>query len=174
MKTLYLIRHAKSSWDEAHLLPDLERGLNTRGRRDAPFMASLLQHQHVQPDALVSSPAVRAMLTAQLFAEQFDYPLSEIAVQPSIYELSTSTQKILKAVQQLRDDWQTVFLFGHNPTFTEFANLYTNTANHIENIPTCGIVCLDFEVESWADVTAHNGRVLSFEYPKKYYDSAED
>ncbi|RMD75414.1 MAG: hypothetical protein D6818_01735, partial [Bacteroidetes bacterium] len=112
MKHLYLIRHAKSSWDYPELR-DIERSLNKRGRRDAPFMASLLHGKGVRPDLLLSSPATRAYSTAVYFAEALGYPVEQIRVEPVIYH--GGEDDILALVRGLDDQLGTVLLFGHNP-----------------------------------------------------------
>lgn len=165
MKTLYLVRHAKSSWDNAEELSDRERPLNKRGKRDAPKMAVLLAERNIIPDVLVSSPAVRAYTTAQVFAQVFDLKTKDIQLEEDIYEHGTSVEKILQIVQQLDDKHTSAMVFGHNPTFTELANCYSGTL--IENVPTCGVVCIEFNVPTWKEVSEKNGKIAFFEYPKK-------
>lgn len=161
MKTLILIRHAKSSWDNPGL-SDHDRPLNKRGERDAPRMAEFAARNIQKPDLLLSSTAVRAYTTAKHFASAYQIPISQIQNNREIYHASTS--KLLKVVQQLPPDKSTVMLFGHNPGFTDFANALANT--QILNIPTCGIVSIDFVSLQWIDLKPGGGKNKLFVFPK--------
>ena len=100
MKTIYLARHAKSSWDYPEL-DDFERPLNDRGRRDAPFMGSMLKKLKIKPDAIVSSPATRAATTARIFANQLSYPLEHIYYNEILYGADqTELCELIKTVQE--------------------------------------------------------------------------
>lgn len=165
MKTIYLIRHAKSSWENPGLR-DKDRPLNSRGRRDAPFMAKLLRGQGVNPDQLISSPANRALTTATFFAEAFGKRADDIIIMDRIYE--AYSEDILQIIRQLSDEWHTVLLFGHNPTFTDVANYFTRRL--IANIPTCGIVQLNADIDRWAAFSPDTAEVANFMYPKQYLD----
>jgi len=164
MKILYLVRHAKSSWKNAEELSDVERPLNKRGERDAPFMAAILQRKGIMPDLLVSSPALRAISTAMEFAATFEYLEGKIFIEDRAYLASSDT--IWGVVQNFDDGFDTVMMFGHNPGYTEFVNMFDNV--YIDNLPTCGVVCIAFSVSSWADVELENGKVMWVEYPKLY------
>lgn len=163
MKRLYLIRHAKSSWKDQDLT-DIERPLNTRGKRDAPCMGKRLKDLKVHPDLIVSSPAKRALKTAKVIAREIGYPKKRIETDESIYLAGVST--LLLVIQNIEDSYQQVILFGHNPGFTELAEYLTD--QQFDNIPTCGIVCMDFDIESWKEVAEGKGILVSFDYPKKY------
>lgn len=164
MKTLYLVRHAKSSWKDLSL-DDVDRPLNKRGKRDAPFMGKRMHQMGISPDKLLTSPAKRAMATAKAFAVEVDYPWKEVQIVPSIYE--ASTRDLLAIIQNLNNEWQEVVLFGHNPTFTFFANFYAQPA--LDNVPTAAIVALDFDVENWENVNSKNGQIRFFDYPRLYF-----
>jgi len=164
MKTVYLIRHAKSSWKDPSL-DDIDRPLNKRGLRDAPFMAKLLKGRGVDPDRLLSSPAKRAQLTTAYFAEAFGVAPSGIEIRQEIYE--AFPEDIMKLIQSLPDELATVLIFGHNPTFTSLANKFTE--EYIANIPTCGIVHLQADTASWKQFDERSGRVRAFYYPKQYF-----
>lgn len=164
MKTLYLVRHAKSSWKEAHLLKDIERPLNKRGKRDAPFMGQVLNKMGIEADILISSPAVRAHSTAKHIAQALAYPSSQIIVNPAIYE--AGLEELFEVIQGLDNQWNSAMLFGHNMTYTSFANLYANPP--LDNVATCGVVGIEYHVSSWKAANAKNGQFLFFEYPKKY------
>ncbi len=163
MKQLYLIRHAKSSWKNP-LLADVDRPLNKRGQRDAPFMGKRLHAHHVRPDLLVSSPAKRAGSTSQLIAKEVDFPQEQIIIDESIYEAGVPT--LLRLVHALDDRASHVIVVGHNPGMTLFAESLTNVT--IDNMPTCSIFCIQFDITSWKDVKIGNGIPIFFDYPKKH------
>jgi len=164
MKTVYFIRHAKSSWKDPSL-DDFDRPLNKRGYRDAPFMAKLLRGQVSNLDAIVSSPANRAFTTATYFAEAFALPKSEIVTRKAIYE--AYPEEVLEVIQAFPKEWKTALLFGHNPAFNSLANLFSE--DPIVNVPTCGIFRVDAVVDQWADFTQNAGRLVEFYYPKQYF-----
>jgi phosphohistidine phosphatase len=162
MRTLFIIRHAKSSWEDTSKR-DFDRPLNERGLRVAPKMAALLKNKGVDPDLLVSSPAKRALNTALIFAKAFGIPDSEVAQREEIYE--ASVQDLLRLISSLPDTAQTVLLFGHNPTLTDLANRFTD--DYIANIPTCGIVKVDTAAISWDKMYEGNSRVVAKYFPKE-------
>lgn len=162
MRTIYLVRHAKSSWDDPSLR-DFDRPLNERGKKTAPKMASLLAARGVKPDLLVSSPAKRAISTARYFAEAFGMNENAIVKEPGIYEAFPT--EIIRLISGLPDAAQIVLLFGHNPTFTDVANRFTD--QFIDNIPTCGIVCIESSAEAWNEMDEINSRVVARYFPKE-------
>ncbi|QSE97426.1 SixA phosphatase family protein [Fulvivirga lutea] len=161
MKTLYLVRHAKSSWDYPELT-DFERPLNKRGERDSPEMGKRLRKKGILPDLLLSSPANRALTTCKNIAQEIGYPKKKIATDRSIYHAGENT--LLKVVQNVSDEHQSLMLFGHNPGFTDFANELANT--DIYNIPTCGVFACSFEVKKWSEISFGYGQLLFYDYPK--------
>jgi len=165
MKTVYFIRHAKSSWKDPSLA-DVDRPLNNRGKRDAPFMAKLLREKDISVDQLVSSPAKRAFTTAAYFAEAFGMEKTNILVLKDIYE--AYPEKILRIVQAFSNDWNTVLIFGHNPTFTDVVNLFAD--RYIDNVPTCGIAEIEANIDDWANFGKENAKLVAFHYPKQYFD----
>ena len=162
MKTLYLARHAKSSWKHPEL-SDIERPLNKRGKRDAPIIGNLLKGKGVNPDLLISSPAVRARKTAVTIAEIIDYPKSKIIIDVNIYESSSS--ELINIIQGFDDKYNSVIMFGHNPGFTMLNNYLTES--FIDNIPTCGVVGIRFN-SSWEKIDSDSGRAFFFIYPKLF------
>jgi len=162
MKRLTLIRHAKSSWANPGL-SDFDRELNERGRRAAPEMGRRLKARGFAPDTLVSSPAKRALTTARIIAGELGFDEGLIDTDERIYE--ASVEDLAKVTMDLDDDLEHVVLVGHNPGFTSFANWLANCM--IDNIPTCGVVDMDFEVASWAKLEEDSGCMLDFDYPKK-------
>lgn len=163
MKTLFLIRHAKSSWDNPSL-KDFDRPLNKRGFRDAPFMARMLAKKMSAPDKLVSSPAKRAFTTATYFAEAFGIHGDDIHQDVAIYEAYTT--ELLYIINRLDPSWDTVCLFGHNPGFTNLANQFTDEV--IPNIPTCGIVQISGAIKDWQDFRPDKVALRAFYYPKQF------
>ncbi|HHB79643.1 MAG TPA: hypothetical protein ENK85_10470 [Saprospiraceae bacterium] len=162
MKTLYLIRHAKSSWETGQ--PDFDRPLNPRGLRDAPRMAAYLKQKGVRPDLLITSSAARAKLTSQFFAQALDIPKSMQWETKELYH--ASMLEILDVVCAVPDEYDTILLFGHNPGFTYFANEFWGE-NWIDNLPTCGVVEIAGEVSSWTMFTGSTARVVGHYFPKE-------
>ncbi len=165
MKTVFLIRHAKSSWSDSSL-SDHDRPLNKRGFRDAPFMAKLLAGKENKPDAIISSTANRAKTTAGYFAEAFGIPVEEIVLTPEIYE--AYTRDVLEIIQHLDNKLNVVLFFGHNPTFTSIANIFSQT--YIPNLPTCGIVKIQAAINTWSEFNDTTAKQTAFYYPKQYFE----
>ncbi len=161
MKTLYLVRHAKSSWSFDDL-SDQQRPLNDRGRHDAPRMGKALKERDIKPDLVVSSSAVRALSTAVLLARELDYPHDKIRVEPRIY--ASDRETLLGIIQALPDPAESVLLVGHNPTITEVANALSPT--DFQELPTAAVVCLRFQTDTWAEVSKANGECYFSDYPK--------
>ncbi|MBU1095711.1 MAG: histidine phosphatase family protein [Bacteroidetes bacterium] len=168
MKTLFLVRHAKSSWDDSSI-KDLDRPLNNRGKADAPFMGNLLKKKNVNPDILISSPAKRAYSTAKLFAKELGIDKNKILVKENIYEASAG--ELIEIINDIKNEHFTAMLFGHNPGFTMLSYYLSNA--RVDNIPTCGVVKIIFDVESWKEVEVGRGTLTDFEFPKKYRDSVD-
>ncbi|TKC65500.1 histidine phosphatase family protein [Pedobacter hiemivivus] len=165
MKQLLLVRHGKSEWGNAHLA-DFDRPLNPRGHRNAPEMAARLLQKNLVPQQLVSSPALRAITTAKHFAQAWKKSTEQIKEDPSIYEANVKT--LLKVINNFKNKHDYIAVFGHNPGFTDLVN-YLSDAD-IYNIPTCGTVLIEFEVDDWALVSHHTGKLLQFDYPKSPND----
>lgn len=161
MKIAYFIRHAKSSWKESGQA-DIERPLNKRGLRDAPQMAGRLkQLENPAFDALISSPANRAFTTARFFSDVFQItPMTN----PEIYEAGVG--ELFEVIKGVPDEYQTIGIFGHNPTMTQLANLFSSEI--IENVPTCGIFKLELEISSWTEFAVESGRLTKFYFPKQF------
>jgi phosphohistidine phosphatase len=163
MKTLYLMRHAKSSWsfDE---LTDQERPLNDRGRTDAPHMGQALAKRQLALDLLVSSPAVRAMSTAVLVARELGYPHDKIQVEPSIYQADLDT--LLSVIRELPDAAGSVLLTGHNPTITDTANYLLPNNSLTHEMPTAAVLCIRFQTDHWAEAGPATAEFYFYDYPK--------
>ncbi|MFP7753051.1 SixA phosphatase family protein [Thermodesulfobacteriota bacterium B35] len=162
MKRLLLCRHAKSSWKDPSLT-DRQRPLNRRGKRDAPLMGEWLATRGVRPDAVVSSPARRARKTAKHLARKLGYPPARIRIVEAIYGATPGV--LLDCIREFDPAWEQVLMVGHNNEFTVLANILGDL--EIGNVPTCGVVCLDFAVASWQDAGEGGGILVFFDYPKK-------
>jgi phosphohistidine phosphatase len=161
MKRLYIVRHAKSSWDNP-LLDDFSRPLNDRGKRDAPRMAKRLKEKNIFPDLMLASPARRALATCKKMAEVLGYAEDKIKTERGLYHADES--QILEVVTAIKDKHDTVMIFGHNPGLTSFVNKLGN--QNFDNVPTCGIAAYEFEVDTWKEVAFGKGRLLFYDYPK--------
>ena len=161
MKTLILVRHAKSSWDQAGL-SDIERPLNERGKKDAPEMAQRLKERGVEIDAFVSSPARRAKRTARYFAEAYGREKDDLQLVEALY-LATA-EAFRDTVSSLDDKHACAALFSHNPGITEFASSLSNV--HVDDMPTCAVFAVQSEAETWSEFLHSDIKFLFFDYPK--------
>jgi phosphohistidine phosphatase len=162
MKTLLIIRHAKSNWDNV-LVTDMDRSLNDRGKRDAPAMAQRLIRSGVHIDLFVSSPAKRARTTAELFVREFGRQDKDILFVPELYHAAVQTFK--ETIIGLDDRFDNVALFSHNPGITAFVN--TLTSVRVDNMPTCGIFAVTSPVANWNDFLGTGREFWFFDYPKR-------
>ena len=162
MKTLILARHAKSSWKDAELA-DFDRPLNKRGRKNAPEMGRRLAERGDWPEQIVTSPARRAQDTAVALAAALHIEERNISFEPAVYEAAPAV--LLQIIRSFDDVWQKILLVGHNPGLTELANLLAPC--QIDNIVTCGLVGLEFDLNLWRDIGPGRGRMLFYDFPKK-------
>ncbi len=165
MRTLYITRHAKSSWDDPRM-DDFDRPLNERGERDAPFMARIFKERGEPVDLLVSSPAKRAITTARTFAQELGVAEASIQEDRSIYLATVNT--LLQVVNRLPDAHKRVMLFGHNPGFSELAELLSEAGTG--ELPTCSTVRIDLPVDEWKEVSAGLGTLVWLDFPKRHPD----
>lgn len=161
MKSLILVRHAKSSWGDFSL-PDFDRPLNDRGKHDAPMMAQRLKERGAAPDALVSSPAKRARKTAQAFADVMHIPKERLILEEALYLASPQTFELV--VSRLQDRFDTIALFSHNPGISDYANLMGVAS--IDEMPTCGILAVRAAVSHWSEFGNAPKEFWFFDYPK--------
>jgi phosphohistidine phosphatase len=161
MKTLFLVRHAKSSWNEPGL-PDKDRPLNDRGKRDAPKMGERLAKRNVKPDLILSSPARRALKTAQIIAKRLDYRLEDILVDDRLY--AAEADDLLHVIRELGDKPKSVMLIGHNPELTELAH---RLSNKITQMPTCAVAELMFDAKSWSSTGKDKPARVTLYTPKQ-------
>ena len=164
-RRLYLVRHAKSSWHDS-TLDDAERPLNKRGRRDAPMMGKRLANAGYVPDLIVTSPANRAFTTARTIAREVGYPRAHIVRDDDLYLCNVDT--LLRIVRATDRGVASLMLFGHNPGFTDFANELSD--QRVDNVPTCGMFCVDFVVGDWSEAAPGIGHFVAFDYPKRIVD----
>lgn len=161
MKTLLLIRHAKSSWDDTNL-SDFDRPLNDRGKKDAPRMAERLHERGIKIDCFISSPAKRAKKTAEHFAKQYKKTDDDISFKSELYMAEPSAFN--DVLERLESKIDCVAIFSHNPGITEFANSLTDA--RVDNIPTSGIFAVSIEAEKWNKFREARKSFLFFDYPK--------
>ncbi len=161
MKTLLLVRHAKSSWNDA-ALPDKERPLNDRGERDAPRMGKRLAKRDVKPDLILSSPAHRALRTAEVIAKSIDYKPKRIVVDDRLYPGAVAA--ILGIIHGLDKKLNRVMIVGHNPALAELAH---RLSDEITRMPTCAVAELTFDTKSWPSVDNSSLAAAAFDSPKK-------
>ena len=162
MKTLYLLRHAKSAWSDPELR-DFERPLAERGLGDIGVMGHRFVERGRNVQCIISSPAVRAKMTANLFAKAIGFPLDEIAANPELDFAGAAM--FLRAASLVDEDYDSAMLVGHNPAITEFAN--DMGGGEIDNIPTCGLVELRLPIENWSEITYDTAEQIDFDYPKR-------
>jgi phosphohistidine phosphatase len=166
MRTIYIVRHAKSSWGDVSL-PDYDRPLNDRGKKDAPEMAIRLKEKGVSIDAFISSPAKRAKKTARLFCEEFNVNENKIILIDELYHAGEQT--FYKVIAEMDDKSKSIALFSHNPGITDFVNSLCNGVT-VYNMPTCGVFAIKVKTESWKDFKSAEKKFLFFDYPKLVTD----
>lgn len=172
MKTLILIRHAKSSWDDLGAR-DFDRSLNHRGRHDAPLMgerlAARLNAGNLALDVLLCSSAQRARETAELLIPALGFAVENVEWRRELY--LASPRIMLKAIQAMPDEAATVALLAHNPGITELAEILTGKS--FGNVPTCGVITLALPVDHWRGVTEDVGaELIDFDYPRRLSGSS--
>ena len=163
MKTLTIIRHAKSDWGNDNL-DDMHRPLSESGYMDARAMAKLLVKKINTPDCWLCSPAIRAYSTAIIFADAFKYDAEKLLIKKKIYEASIKNLKLI--VSQIPDNASSAILFGHNPGLTNFFNDISDS--YADNIPTCGILHLKATANKWKDFFTNELETSFTAYPKEF------
>jgi phosphohistidine phosphatase len=162
MRRLTLIRHAKSSWDDPELT-DFERPLNARGRRDAPEMAQRTKALGKPPLQLISSPALRAITTARIFAEVWRLPLEDIVIEPRLYDASSA--RLLQLIGDIEDEPSHAIIVAHNPGLSELCHALASCP--FRELPTTGVVSLNLNIERWSAIAPDSGHVEVYRYPKE-------
>lgn len=160
-KTLFIVRHAKSSWSQGDL-SDHDRPLNKRGMHDAPMMARLFAEREEQPQHWVSSTALRAKTTAEFFADSFD-PAPSIELTRKIYEANLNS--LLQLIGTFPESADSAIMFGHNPGFSYLAS----SLAHVDlSLPTCCVVKVELHVDDWKAVSGGTGTLVHLDNPKQH------
>lgn len=167
MKTLYLVRHAKSDWADEDL-SDIDRPLNKRGYRDAHFMSSLMKEKKLLPDLIITSPAIRAISTALIFCRNFNFSYTNVVIDPKLYEANTQNYK--DSISKADSRYKNIMLFGHNPIISDLANSLTKTFT--QNIATCGIVGIrqSENCKEWKYFNDTFGELIFYDFPKNHIE----
>jgi phosphohistidine phosphatase len=163
MKILYLARHAKSSWDD-YSVRDIDRSLNARGLRDAPFMGALLAGMKEMPEVILASPAQRTITTARLLAGAMGLPEDAVAAMQPLYAASAET--ILGVVREIDDGISRAMVVGHNPGMAQLAG--DLAPGSVTRMPTCAVASFELPVDSWTLARAGKARLRFFETPKMH------
>jgi len=159
MKTLYLVRHAKSSWE--YDVIDHERPLNDRGFKDARLVSSHLKESLKLPDQVLSSDAMRAKTTAMIFMKNLGMDEDELVLNHELYDFSGSG--LTNVISNCDDDIDILMVFGHNHAMTAFVNTYGDV--YTGNVATSGFTHIDFDIESWRNLKP--GKTKQSLYPKE-------
>lgn len=162
MKTLVIVRHGKSAWDDPSL-SDHQRPLAKRGLRDGPKMGARLADWGPPIDRVISSSAVRALATAELVTREMGLPWDEIQVDDSLYH--ATELELLAVIHEQEDYLDGLMLFGHNPGMTYLVDDLSDL--DLDNLPTCGVVIMQFDVESWTEIGDVLASSAVFDYPKR-------
>ncbi len=164
MKTLCILRHAKSGKKDNPDLHDHDRPLNKRGEQQAPIMGHKFREQGITPELIVSSTAKRALSTARAVAQGLEYDKDKIRQEGELY--LADHLFLARWVAGLPDDTNNVMIVGHNPGSTDLVDHFTGAG--IGNIPTCGLAVVEFSAGSWQEVIRDSGILVHFDYPKRY------
>ena len=158
MKKLILVRHAKSSWK--HDVIDFERPLNTRGIKDAEIVSNYLKNNILNIDLVISSDAVRTKITASTFISNLNIDEKLVNFNHNLYDFSG--HNLVKTIKEVDSSINNLMVFGHNHAITDFVNTYGD--KYIENVPTCGITIINFDIDNWKDL--NNGKTVFTLFPK--------
>jgi phosphohistidine phosphatase len=161
-KQLYIVRHAKSSWDYEDI-SDADRPLSIRGIKDAGIMAGRMKSRNAIPELLITSPACRALHTAVIFSRILKIPCSRILIAEKIY--LGGIHEIINILENISEMTSSVMIFGHNPDFTALANHFLK--HPVDNVPTAGLVTLNFTSGLWKDIRQLKPESEYFDFPKK-------
>ncbi len=161
MKTLYLLRHAKSSWKYDDL-SDIDRPLNKRGKENAPKIGQYLKKKKVNPQIIISSPSKRTLSTAEIISNEIGYKEKNLRIEMKLY--AANLNDLIELVNKLGDNLNEVMLVGHNPSFTLAVEYFSGEL--LENLPTCGCAKIDFAVNTWRKVGKNNGKIKFLISPK--------
>lgn len=158
MKTLYLVRHAKSSWK--HDVEDHQRPLKARGVEDGNLVSKKASAEMESPQKIISSDATRALSTAQFFKDAWNIGETQFETNHELYDFSG--QNVIRVIKALDDNLDRIMIVGHNHALTSIVNMFGN--RYIENVPTCGFVVLEFDEDHWSDITT--GKTINTIFPR--------
>ena len=161
MKTLYIVRHAKSSW-KYKSIKDIDRPLKERGIKDAHLMSKFLAKKISRPDVFVSSSANRALHTAIIFCENLEYPIANLNIKKQLYSFSDGY--LVKTIKALDDGFSSAIIFSHDHGINSFVNNYGNKP--IAHVPTCGVIAIEFKEKHWKNIK--KGKTILVEFPKNH------
>jgi phosphohistidine phosphatase len=161
LKTIILVRHAKSSWEDFSL-KDEERPLTERGKKNAPDMAKRLHKKKIPIDAILSSPAKRAENTARYFAKEFGIDKKKIILIPELY--MAREDAFVRTIRNAPNKADSIALFSHNDGITQFANSLSET--RIDNMPTCSVFAVKVDINKWDEFVPGSAIFYFFDYPK--------
>ena len=161
MKTLYIVRHAKSSWEYSGI-EDIDRPLKKRGIKDAHLISKFLSKEIKRPDVFVSSSANRALHTAVIFCENFEYPLSNLKIKRQLYSFSDGY--LVKTVNALDDSFNSAIIFSHDHGINSFVNKFGNKP--ISHVSTSGVIGIKFDDKHWKNIK--KGKTFMIEFPKNH------
>ena len=159
MKTVYIVRHAKSSWAYKNI-EDIDRPLKERGIEDAYLIAKILKNKIQKPDAFLTSSANRALSTAVIFSNVFNFAISNLRIKKELYNFSD--KYLIKTIKALDNAYSNVLVFSHDHGINDFVNYFGDMA--IPHVPTCGVVGIRFKIKYWKDIK--NGKTILKEFPK--------
>ncbi|MCI5055707.1 MAG: histidine phosphatase family protein [Flavobacteriales bacterium] len=166
MKSVIVARHAKSTWKDK-FIEDIDRPLKERGIFDAYDIASKLKEKEVVPDLMLSSPATRALHTAIIFSRLLDYPLYRLAIHSEIY--SANLIDLMELIERTSDEFDTIMMFGHDPSFTNLVNRLANL--DLEKVATTGTVKINFQIDSWTEISKKKGKLAFYLKPNRALNS---
>lgn len=146
MKSLVLVRHGKSSWEND--VKDKERPLKTRGENDSLLVAKALSKHQITIDKILSSTAKRAHSTCKIFCKTVNYNENEVVKMDDLYDFGG--ENVISIIKALKNNLNTVMIFGHNHAFTSISNIFGSV--FIDNLPTSGLVKINFEIDNWNDL----------------------
>ncbi|MEY8848929.1 histidine phosphatase family protein [Psychroserpens sp. XS_ASV72] len=158
MKELVLIRHAKSSWE--YDVSDVKRPLKKRGLNDAALVSKAFKNAAFYPEKIFSSPARRAFDTCKIFMNTLDIDMSRVEIEEELYDFGG--QSVINFLKQLNDGYEKVMIFGHNHAFTSICNIFGD--KFIDNLPTSGLVLINFDVSTWKDI--EKGKTILTIFPR--------
>ena len=161
MKTLYIVRHAKSSWEYSGI-KDIDRPLKKRGIKDAHLISKFLSKEIDRPDVFISSSANRALHTAVIFCENLEYPLSNLKIKKRLYSFSDGY--LVKTVNALDDGFNSAIIFSHDHGINSFVNKFGSIP--ISHVSTCGVIGIKFEEKHWKNIK--KGKTFITEFPKNH------